>query len=256
LAPLDGIARDEGDPSAQLTELAAQAAAALGDRFVGMYLYGSMALGDFEPATSDVDFVVVTNDWLADEAIDRLRALHARLIVTGGYWAQKLEGTYLPLAELPRYREDMPPVPCVNERRFFLAGHGRDWVLQRYVLREHPVVVAGPSIGHLIAPVGPDEISAAVRAVLRADWRPDAPIMAQLGAPEYQAFAVLTMCRALHAIEVGMVVSKPLAARWAAAELREPWAELIATAASWQPGVPLDRLDDVLAFVSFAVRRA
>lgn len=256
MAPFDGATRDEGDPAAQLTDLAAQALAALGDRFVGMYLYGSLALGDFDPATSDLDFVVVTDDRLDVGAVHRLRALHESLWDAGGYWTQKLEGTYLPRAELARYREDMAPVPCVNERRFFLAGHGRDWILQRYVLREHPAVVAGPPIAHEIEPVGPHEIRAAVRGVLAAEWQLDAAGAARLAPPAYQAFAVLTMCRALHAIAHGTVASKPVAARWAAAELGHPWADLIEAAAVWRPELPLDRLDDVLAFVTFAVRRA
>ena len=34
---------------------------ALGEQFIGMYLYGSLASGDFDEKSSDVDFVVVTH---------------------------------------------------------------------------------------------------------------------------------------------------------------------------------------------------
>ena len=32
----------------------------LGEQMVGLYLYGSLASGDFDPQTSDIDFLVVT----------------------------------------------------------------------------------------------------------------------------------------------------------------------------------------------------
>jgi predicted nucleotidyltransferase len=36
--------------------------AVLRDRFIGLYLGGSLALGDFDPQRSDIDFVAVTVD--------------------------------------------------------------------------------------------------------------------------------------------------------------------------------------------------
>ncbi len=39
----------------------------LGKQFTAMYLYGSLASGDFNPKSSDIDFVVVTESNLAPE---------------------------------------------------------------------------------------------------------------------------------------------------------------------------------------------
>ena len=33
----------------------------LGNRFTGLYLYGSLSSGDFDPERSDIDFLVVTD---------------------------------------------------------------------------------------------------------------------------------------------------------------------------------------------------
>ena len=46
------------DVNAILRELMANVQPILADRFVGMYLYGSLAAGDFSPETSDIDFLV------------------------------------------------------------------------------------------------------------------------------------------------------------------------------------------------------
>ncbi len=44
---------------------------------------------------------------------------------------------------------------------------------------------------------------------------------------EYHAFAVLTMCRALYALDTGTIVSKPVAARWLQGKLSEDWKKVI-----------------------------
>jgi len=67
------------DVNAVLHLLLASAQSVLGDHFVGLYLYGSLASGDFNPQTSDIDFLVVTDAHLSDELVRALEALHVRL---------------------------------------------------------------------------------------------------------------------------------------------------------------------------------
>src|SRR4029079_8787631 len=51
---------------ATLSALAREIEAILGPELVGIYLYGSLASGDFSPETSDIDFLVVTRNLLLD----------------------------------------------------------------------------------------------------------------------------------------------------------------------------------------------
>jgi hypothetical protein len=64
------------DIETYLAELVARLRDALGDRLVGAWLFGSGALGDFDPATSDLDVQAVTTVRLAR---GELEALAARL---------------------------------------------------------------------------------------------------------------------------------------------------------------------------------
>ena len=41
----------------------------LGDYFVGLYLHGSLAGGDFDPGHSDIDFLVVTTEELPEKML-------------------------------------------------------------------------------------------------------------------------------------------------------------------------------------------
>jgi hypothetical protein len=66
---------------------------------------------------------------------------------------------------------------------------------------------------------------------------------------EYQAYAVLTMCRALYTVQHGTVVSKPDAVRWAQEFLGPQWAELVEEALAWPRGSQPDRLEETLALI-------
>jgi hypothetical protein len=102
----------------------------LGDHFVGLYLDGSLASGDFNPQTSDIDFVVVTDTDLSHELIHDLEALHTRLGNSSLKWAAKLEGAYVPLSTLRHHDPDAAPCPTINEGRFYLDRPGSDWIIQ------------------------------------------------------------------------------------------------------------------------------
>ena len=66
-----------------LQELLSGARDILGDHFVGMYLDGSLAIGEFEPDKSDLDFVVVTDSDVSSDTFGDLKAMHCRKMGTG-----------------------------------------------------------------------------------------------------------------------------------------------------------------------------
>ncbi|MGB8982888.1 MAG: aminoglycoside adenylyltransferase domain-containing protein [Anaerolineales bacterium] len=217
------------DVNEVLNLLLAKVREILGGQFVGMYLYGSLASGDFDPESSDIDFLVATADKLPEETISKLEEMHKLIWATGLKWASKLEGAYVPRQLVRRYDPNGPPCPTVNEGRFYIAGLGSDWIIQRHTLREHGTVLAGPEPKTLIDPVTPEEIRGAVLGVLQEWWFPmlDDPAWLSEHGTEYHAFAILTMCRALYALEHGTVVSKQTAAKWAQTRLGERWARII-----------------------------
>ncbi len=128
-------------------------------------------------------------------------------------------------------------------------------MIQRHLLREHGIVVAGPEIRDLIDPVSPDDLRGAVRGVLSAFWAKQIDDTAWLSPPEYQAFAILTMCRAMHALAHGTIVSKPAAAAWAQKAFDPIWRETISAALAFRPGLPLDRLDESVALIRYVLER-
>ena len=239
-----------------LSALLAAVQEALAEQFVGLYLYGSLASGDFDPATSDIDFLVVTRDVLPEFAFEKLGAAHQHLWRSGDPWAARLEGSYLARAALPRYDPaDHTPWPTLNEGAFYRAAHGWDWVLQRAILREHGIVVAGPPLDQEIEPVGPGALREAIAALLAAWWEPMLAEPARLHQPDYQAYAILSMCRALNTLKHCTIASKPAAARWAQ-DAFPAFAPAIAQALAWRAGAPLEQFAVAEALIQRAVREA
>jgi predicted nucleotidyltransferase len=189
----------------------------LGDQLVGLYLYGSLSSGDFDPASSDVDFLAVTQGILADDVFERLRVMHEQVAASGLPFADHLEGSYIPREALRRYDPANALHPTIgNDWPFQLGFHDANWIIERAIVRERGVVLYGPPPETLTDPVSPEQLRVATCQQLADVWRsriedPDWP-----RAGLYSAFAVLTLCRALYTLRHGAFCSKPVAAAWAA----------------------------------------
>ena len=245
------------DINAVLRVLLLGVQATLGPRFVGLYLYGSLATGDFDPRRSDIDFLVVTAGDLPPALFPTLAQMHAGLAASGVKWMTKLEGVYLPQAALRRHDPAQAPVPYLGVgHALVLAPQGRGWAIERHILRERGVVVAGPPLRPLIDPVLPDDLRQAVRAILQDWWALQLTDSSFLSTVEYQAFAVLSMCRALHTLATGELASKPAAGRWALQALDARWAALIDRALAWPDGPQPDSLPETLDFIRYTLEQS
>ena len=244
------------DVNAVLHLLLSSAQNILGNSFLGMYVYGSLASGDFDPDRSDIDFVIVTVEDLSDEMISALEAMHGHIAASGLTWATKLEGSYMPQHTLRRYDPTYVRYPSVNEGRFWVGGHGSDWVIQQHIIREQGLVVAGPAPRALIDPVQPNQVRRAVAATLREWWSPMLDNSVRLRGGEYQAFAILTMCRAIYTLRYGTVVSKVVAAQWARETLGAEWAAPVEWAVAWRHGTQGDHTQEALDFIRYTLEQS
>lgn len=229
----------------------------LGDQLVAFYLYGSLSSGDFDPASSDVDFLVVTEGELSNTTFEALREMHESIAESGLTYAKMLEGSYIPRDALRRYDPDNAYHPTIGPDWSFSRGeHQSNWIIERYIVREHGVILYGPSPRILIDPITSDELKGAVCQQLANFWQ------AQLATPEwlrsraYQAFAILTMCRALYVLHKGTIPSKPLAAAWGQEHLNLKWRPLIERALIWRTQHENDDLTETLEFTRYALAQA
>ena len=245
------------DVNATLAKLLSGLQSTLGEQFVGLYLYGSLATGDFDPLRSDVDFLVVTRSKLPAKMLFALDDMHARITASGLPFSRRLEGVYIPLALLPRYERSNAVHPCLCCGGAFYpeARQDSDWIIQRHVLREQGVIVAGPPIHPFIDPVQPNDLRSAVRGFVQDWWAPMLANSARLRDREYQAYAVLTFCRVLYTLHTGEIASKPVSARWAAQTLGPDWSGLIVRALEWPVEPQPDAFDQTVALLRYVIKQ-
>lgn len=207
----------------------------LGDDFVGAYLQGSFAVGDFDQH-SDVDFVIVVARELSDEHVARLQLLHERIYGLESEWARHLEGSYFPAAMLRDQQQRVEPLWFLDHgsRSLVRSDHCNTLVV-RWVVRERGVVLIGPDPRTLLDPVPVDALRQEMRDTMR-DWGQKI-----LDHPEwyrnrfYQGFVVLNYCRMLHDLVEGRPGSKRAGATWAKATLDASWSGLIDRAWGGRP---------------------
>ena len=250
------------DVNSVLLDLKARIQNLLGRQFVGLYLYGSLALGDFDPQSSDIDFIVVTRTELSAERVSGLRAMHEEFDRSGSPWAGKVEAAYIPLDALKHDKSATTLYPQIErEKELSLAPLEAGWAFQRFTLRERGVVVTGPEPIAFTDPVDLAEMQLAAVVIL-SEWqqqkRQDPDWIAWVRKRGCQAFVVLTICRLLYSLETGSVASKPAAALWAKKASMPNRASLIERALTSQQDqqeISDIELTDTLDFLDEALKR-
>src|SRR5262245_26383552 len=215
---------------------------ALGDNLAAVYLRGSLALGDFIPATSDIDILVVTARPTDDTEFAALAGLHARLAASSHPYANRLEIAYVDRAAWRRFEPGKRHPSLGQGETLAWSEHRDNWILERWTVRECGVALLGPEPRTLIDPIAGEELRAAVRSRLRdwADWadQPDDPDWQLPRA--HKAYVVETMCRALSTLACGQLWSKPRAVAWALAHLPEPWRSTVERSQAWRTDQTVD----------------
>ena len=244
---------------AVLDDLVRSAASILGDDLVGFYLTGSMALGAGD-MQSDCDFVAVVRE-LTHEHERELRALHDELPTRPGHWTKHLEGSYAP-------RADLETLDALG-RDWLYIDHGwreMQWdphcnrVEHRWLLRERGVPLVGPDPRTFVAEVPAELLRSEMRSSI-ATFIPDLAAWISFDVAWTQRYAVTTLCRMLHTLEHGEVVSKPRALAWAMDALDPEWRSLIQQALDdrplpWNDPPRPGSVELTLAFADYAKGRA
>ncbi len=262
-----------------LDQLVARAKAVLGDSFVGAYLQGSFAVGDFDEQ-SDVDFLIVTARDISVAEQPALQAMHAELFKLPSAWAQHLEGSYAPATVIRRWSTEprapgwtdpgMADMPA-RAYPFLYLNNGADHLVRsehdnsqvvRWRLREKGIALAGPPPAELVDEVSPDALRAEIRTLFRRVTTLWLGGTIPIDANWLQAFIVTQYCRMLHSLETGTVTSKKAASAWAKGRLDLKWAGLIDSAfkigrselaRKLAPADP-QAVTETLAFVRYAVK--
>jgi len=248
-----GSLTPHADVNQVLAVLAGQLPGILGEGLVGFYLTGSLTYGDFDPGSSDIDYLVVLHAGIDHTQRAGLVRLHDEIGARFPVWRERIEGSYVTLDMLPSVAPPTRGRPYVNQGAFWEPDppYGNEWLLNLFVLRECGISLFGPSPKELLAPVAIEDVREASRRDLAEDW---VPRLADPGFPpdsHHEAYVTLTLCRILHRAVHDEVASKRVASAWVKDRYGEPWRSLVERAEAWSHGEELHAAAEVRNFVRF-----
>lgn len=188
-------------------------------------------MGDFDYDTSDIDLLVVTNTDIKTHEFSILNEMHITLVEHFKNWDDRIEIAYIAKKALKTFKKLDSQIAVISPGEVFNTKNaGIDWLINWYLIREKSITLLGDSPCLLIDNISKAEFIDAVKKQARewADW-----VKHTKGSRPYQAYAILTICRALYAITTGEQVSKKQAASWVSQKHPE-WAALIEQALTWR----------------------
>lgn len=224
-----------------------------GNKLVGLYLEGSLVLGDFDENISDIDLVAALSSDVTDHEFGQLKEMHEVFVKKHPKWDDETEVCYISTSALKSIKSQTGTLVNISPGEPIHRIESRkEWIMNWYLTREKSVTLFGPPPKTLIEPISKEEYIKSVKDHVKS-WGEWVKTMKDRYAQV--AYVVLTMCRALYAVRNGDQVSKKQAALWAQKELPE-WADLIEKAIVWRETKNEERPDDEVCermteFVSF-----
>lgn len=212
-----------------LDQLTQGVARILGSNFIGSYLFGSLVVGDFDPATSDVDILVVSLRNLNQSEVEQLSVFHKTLFQSKTAFSTELECFYASKSDLQNFVQGVSLCYKVDRGSgsLMLETLDADWVINSFSLLNHGKAVIGPPISSLIAPVSVEKLKSAIRDLMESWWLPMVSEPKKLEHAGYRFYAILTMARMLATFDLNKIVSKKTAVTYALTTLDDRWKQLI-----------------------------
>lgn len=219
--PMSQLAPHE--PTTPLDTLVAEIRALLGDDLIGLYLYGSLVSGGFDPEASDLDLVAVTSSEVGELDFARLERMHHDFVHRHPDWQNRLDIVYIGRATLSAFRRGDGSFAVISPGEpFHVRTDVADWLQTWYLLRETSVTLLGDDAAELVPPIARSEFVAALvryADLMRTRSQEDS-------GPGALAYGVLTICRALQTVRTNTEPSKQEGAAWTRERMPE-WAWLI-----------------------------
>ncbi|HEX8891054.1 MAG TPA: aminoglycoside adenylyltransferase domain-containing protein [Pyrinomonadaceae bacterium] len=235
-----------------LQELTTRLPIILGGNLVGVYLYGSLTQGAFNPRRSDIDLIVVTRHDLSEAQFKRLGGWLTRHAKSNA-WTARLQILFLIRDQVLT----MNAKACLYQfGELKRSGSDGNPIIWMNVLRSG-VILYGPKPETFVPEITSEILFQALKrevGYLREEMI-EKPLSEWRDVPMYRAYAVLTLCRILYSVEYGTIVSKRRAARWALKQLPEQWHEIILQAVEFNDSkpsssIPLSRIKRYIAFAN------
>ncbi len=216
-----------------LDVLLTQIQSVLQSKFFGLYLYGSLASGDFDHDISDIDLLAVIGDDLNEQELSALKKMHDDIASQYPKWKQRIEVAYLSAVGLREFKDKRSKIAVISPGEpLHIKEAGSDWLISWYTVQENGITLFGPNKTTFIPNISKDEYRNSIKEQTSL-WLQRIKDYDNISAPGSLAYVVFTMCRALYGYARREQASKKQAALWVTKEFPE-WMSLIEEATAWR----------------------
>ena len=230
----------------------------------GFYLHGSIALGAFNPRSSDIDALAVISRRCTPSEIETLAKIHQA--IQQQYPRPFLEVIYLQASDLGKVEAQMEPFPYTHDGIFYANGHFEINGVTWWLLKNKGITLKGTPAADLNYTVDWDDLIAKMRINLNSYWRSytrNPRRVVWLFSDYGVQWAVTGVLRQYYSFREGSITSKDGAARYALDHVPERWHKLIHEALNirreTQPSLyrsPIVRGIDAFNFLKYIIRES
>ncbi|EJQ51499.1 hypothetical protein IEE_00506 [Bacillus cereus BAG5X1-1] len=175
------------------------------EKIVGVYIYGSIALGAFHIETSDVDFVTVISDSVNKAEKQQIIELHKKL--RKSTLGKRMDGMYIPLDDLGKYNHEINEyVYCADGKADI--GHWDINAVTWWTLKNQGITVIGKEAEDLPFQIRWDDVVNTMKYNVEHYWLEKAKRPYLFFIEEWVESAVVTMGRILYTLDHKTIVSK------------------------------------------------
>ncbi len=194
------------------------------EKIVGVYVYGSIALGAFHIETSDVDFVTVINDSVNEAEKLQIIDLHRKL--GDSTLGKRMDGMYIPLADVGKYNDEMNEYVYCAEGKANI-GYWDINAVTWWTLKNEGITVIGREAEDLPFQVKWDDVVNTMKYNVEHYWSEKANRPYLFFIEEWIESAVVTMGRILYTLEHKTIVSKDKGLQYLLERSAKEWEPLL-----------------------------
>lgn len=208
---------------------------AFSDKVFGVYIYNSIALGEFNYKKSDIDFITILNNPLSDKELKLLSLIHKKLNKENPY-GKKLEGMYIQLNDLGKNNSQIEPYPYFADGKLTYSGYYDINYVTWYVLKNHGIEIKSPKVCDLNFQVEWANVLETMNYNLNIYWKDKSNKNILFLFDNWIEFSILTLCRILFTLENKKIASKIEAANFSIEFLSSNWTLIIKEAVRIREG--------------------
>lgn len=229
----------------------------------GFYIYGSVTLGDYSLALSDIDFVAVISEELDSRQLALLAEVHRA--VAARFRKPDMNGIYVTPRQLGKLPHEIPPFPYYYNNRLYKSGYFECNRVTWTELKESGIRIIGLPPSMLEYEVDWNDLLLDMRDNLNSYWRNWVAQSAKLwsvkglaltrrGAVEW---GVLGISRLYYSFRERKITAKAGAGQYMLRHVDERWHPIIQEAIHYRRGFPssypsiFKRRSDALNYMLF-----